>query len=334
MIRNAGFILFMLLPLLVHGQESIPVETRSPEQVFVTREIRAPADVQALNRAILAAEVSAVISTIHVDVGQVVQKGDALVDLDETDYRFALRRAEANLESSQAQKIQADLRLQRGRDLGEKQFLSAEDLLTRETDLRIAAAQILVQEVNVASARRQLEKCQILAPFNAVISDRYAQLGSYVSPGTALLYLEETDRFEINAEVPASLADTLATSSDIRYIDQEQSWPASLLRISPVIDTERRVRRARLEFSGSTAPVGSSGELVWVVANSLLPANLLVRRDGDLGIFVYEDGIATFMPIGNAQEGRPVQVTLPDDTKIIVRGRERLQPGDRVSISE
>ena len=332
MIKDAGLILFMLLPFLAHGQESIPVETRSPEDVFVSREIRAPADVQALNRAILAAEVAAVISTIHADVGLVVPKGAVLVELDDTDYRLMLDQAEASLQAAQAQKDQAVARLKRAQDLGEKQFLSADDLLARETELTTAIAQIRIQEVNVATAKRQLDKCKIVAPFNAVVSERYAQLGSYVGPGTALIFLEETDRFEINAEVPASLADTLTGSPDIRYVDQQQSWPVSLLRLSPVINTERRTRRARLEFHESSAPVGSSGELVWVVANSMLPANLLVRRDGELGIFLYEDGTAAFLPVAGAQEGRPINLSLPADTRIIVRGRDRLQHGDRVSI--
>jgi len=321
----------LLLPLHAGAQDSIPVEIKTPEQLFVSRELRAPAEVQALNQSILSAEVAAVISKIHVDVGQVVRKGNALVDLDPTDFKLMLRQAEASLESSRAQKIQADARLQRGRDLGAKQFLSAEDLLTRETDVRIADAQIRVQEVNVASARRKLEKCQILAPFNAVVSERFAQLGSYVGPGSPLLDLTETDRFEIDAEIPASHAETLSSSTDIRYSSQQQSWPAELLRLSPVINSERRTRRARLEFNDAAAPVGSSGELVWLVASGLLPANLLVRRTEQLGIFVYEDGKAVFLPIVNAQEGRPVAVTLPPDTRIIVRGRDRLQPGDLVS---
>ncbi len=36
-------------------------------------------------------------------------------------------------------------------------------------------------------------------------------------------FLVETDRFEINAEIPAILADTLNSSSDIRFVDQAQS---------------------------------------------------------------------------------------------------------------
>lgn len=334
MTRESSFILMLFLPLLAYAQDSIVVETNTPEQVLITRQLRAPADVRTLNQATISAEVPAVISKIHVDVGQLVAKGNTLVELDDTDYQLRLRQALASLEASHAQKIQADARLNRARELDDRKFLSADDLLARETELSVAKAQIRIQEVNVAKARRQLAKCIIPAPFTGVVSERYAQLGSYVGPGTPLLDLTETDRFEIDAEIPASLADTLIASPDIRYVNQKHSWPASLLRLSPVIDPERRTRRARLEFTGLSAPVGSSGELVWLAGNSLLPANLLVRRNGQLGIFLFEHGRAVFLPIENAQEGRPVAVSLPADTRIIVRGRDRLQPGDLVSVSQ
>jgi RND family efflux transporter MFP subunit len=324
----------ILLPFLAQGQEAIPVEVKSFKEVLVARELRAPAEVQTLNDSTISAEISAVVERIHADAGQAVKKGDLLVALDDTDYQLMLQQAEAGLASSEAQKTQAVARLARARDLGEKDFLSADDLLARETDMAVAESQILVQKVNVATARRQLEKCKIYAPFNGVVSHRQAQLGSYVGPGTALVTLVETDRFEINAEIPANLADTLSSSSDIRFADQEQSRSANLLRLSPVIDTERRTRNARLEFTGESAIVGSSGELVWVVAKGLLPANLLVRRGGELGIFLFEDGVATFLPILSAQEGRRVSTDLPEDTRIIIRGRDRLQQGDLVSISK
>jgi hypothetical protein len=59
---------------------------------------------------------------------------------------------------------------------------------------------------------------------------------------------------------------------------------------------------------------------------------LVSRRNGGLGIFVNNNGVANFMPLPGAQEGRPVAVQLPLDTQIITLGRERLQDGDALSI--
>jgi hypothetical protein len=64
----------------------------------------------------------------------------------------------------------------------------------------------------------------------------------------------------------------------------------------------------------------------------MLPANLISRRDGILGVFLLDDGKARLEPLPDAQEGRPARVNLPAGTQVITMGRERLQDGVAVSV--
>ncbi len=310
--------------------EAIPVSIQPLDEVLVDLQRSASAEVVSLNQATLAAEVAGVIRAVHADVGHSVQAGELLLEIDPTDYRLALQQAEAGLATSRAQKAQADVRLQRARQLIEGKYLSDDDLLARETEAQVAAAQIRQQEAAVAIARRNLEKCRIEAPFNGVVGQRMAQVGSYVGPGTALMVFAETDRIELDAEIPDELADTLEFAQSIEFRSRNESWPLQLLRLSPVIDTERRSRRARFDFTGAAPHVGRSGEVVWQVSRGLLPASLVLQRDGRLGVFVAESGVARFTVLSNAQEGRPVPVDLPASTQVVVTGRERLQDGDAI----
>ncbi len=312
----------------------VPVRVAKLATVVVDLESSAPAEVLALNAATLSAQLAAVITGIHADVGQSVQSGDLLLELDATDYELAVQQAQAALTSSQAQKAQADARLTRARELGQQQYLSDDELLARETDVAVLAAQILSQQVQLAIARRQLSKTRILAPFDGAVTGRMAQLGAYVTPGSPLLSLSETARFELDAQVPDALADTLLRSSNMRFVSRNESWPVELIRLSPLVEAPLRSRRARLAFSGSAPPVGRSGELVWRVEKGLLPVNLVVRREGQLGVFLARGGIAQFTPLPGAQEGRPVAIDLPLDSDIVVDGRERLQPGDAIAVSQ
>jgi len=56
-----------------------------------------------------------------------------------------------------------------------------------------------------------------------------------------------------------------------------------------------------------------------------------VRRDGRLGVFVVNDGRAHFTPLADAQEGRPVGVSLPASTHVVVNGQLVLKDGARVA---
>jgi RND family efflux transporter MFP subunit len=245
-----------------------------------------------------------------------------------------LKQAEANLASSKARLSQANAKLKRARTLGGNQYISADELLERETDVMVFSAQIQAEEVAVSMARRNLEKCTLTAPFDGVVGKRMAQVGSFVRNGDPLIAVTQVDRFELNAEIPDAQADEAGYADMVRFESRGQSWPVELLRLSPVINSEGRTRQARFTFVGSAPAVGRTGELVWRVGEGMLPSNLISRRSGVLGVFVVDSGKARFEPLPGAQEGRPVQVNLPANTRVITLGRDRLQDGATLNVQQ
>jgi RND family efflux transporter MFP subunit len=255
-----------------------------------------------------------------------------LVELDRRDFQLQLDAARAALSSARARQAEASAKLERAQRLSKAQYVSEDELLTRETALAVSAAEILNAEAQVAIAQRQLDKCGVFAPFDGVVQERMAQQGAYVTVGTPLLQLTQTGLVELDAEVPAVLAESLQQAMDWYFVAGEQRWDVTLLRLSPVIQAGRRARPARFAFDGEPPPAGQNGELVWRVAGGQLPANLISRRQGELGVFLVESGAARFLPLPGAQEGRPVPVELPAGALVIVQGQDRLQDGDPVQV--
>lgn len=316
----------------LRAQTVVNVRAEDLREVLVDFERRAPADVRALNASVLAAEVSAIVTSIHADVGQEVRKGDLLLQLESIDYKLNLKQAEANLTSGKARLSQATIKLERARSLEKSQYASANELLERETDVLIFGAEIQAGEVAVSIARRNLDKCSLTAPYDGVIDERMAQVGNFVRNGDPLIAVTQIDQFELDAELPDGLADGIESADLLRFESRGKSWPVELLRLSPVIDRQRRTRRARFSFIENAPAVGRSGELVWRTGQGMLPANLVSRRDGVLGVFLLDAGHARFEPLPDAQEGRPARVDLPASTRVITMGRERLQDGVAISV--
>ena len=322
------------MPASLWAQGAVSVRTQALNEVLVDFERRAPAEVRALNDSTIASEVSAVVLSVHADVGQVVKKGDLLLELNPVDYQLNLEQAEANLASSRARLSQADAKLKRARTLGDSQYISADELLERETDVMVFNAQIQANDVAVSIARRNLDKCSLLAPFDGVVGKRMAQVGNFVRNGDQLIAVTQVDEFELDAEIPDGQADEILVSQTIRFESRGQSWPVELLRLSPVIDSQGRTRKARFTFSGNAPSVGRSGELVWQVGTGMLPSNLISRRNGVLGVFLLESDRARFEPLPGAQEGRPASLDLPATSRVITLGRERLQDGASVTVQQ
>lgn len=322
------------LPVLTMAQSETSVRTQVLSEVLVDFERKAPAEVRALNDSSIAAEVSAVVLSVHADTGQLVAKGDLLLELNPTDYQLNLKQAEANLESSQARLSQAKAKLKRAQSLGDNQYISADELLERETDVMVFQAQIQANEVAVSIARRNLEKCSLKAPFDGVVGKRMAQVGGFVRNGDPLIAVTQVDQFELDAEIPDSQAEEIRNTDMLSFESRGQRWPVELLRLSPVIDSQGRTRKARFAFIDDSPAVGRSGELVWRVGVGMLPSNLISRRNGVLGVFLLDAGKAKFESLPGAQEGRPAKVSLPASSRVITMGRERLQDGASVSVQQ
>jgi RND family efflux transporter MFP subunit len=233
--------------------DPVSVTVQRLGDLLVDWELRAPATVISANRALVTSEVSALIKQVPVDVGDTVREGDTLVVLDDDNNRLMLSQAKARLEALKAQIAQAKHRLDRAEELLEKNFVSDDELLARQTDLAVLEANLLEQEVLIRIQNLALSRTTIKSPFDAAIVQRQAQVGSYAMPGTVLMTIVQTDGREIDAEIDPRYAVALPAVSDLRFVSQGDEWKVELSRLSSVIETDTRILRAN--SCGTKRPV-------------------------------------------------------------------------------
>ncbi|HVL56741.1 MAG TPA: efflux RND transporter periplasmic adaptor subunit, partial [Burkholderiaceae bacterium] len=280
-----------------NGEPTVTVAAFGDVQVRLQRE--APASVVARNESRLAAEVTARIVAIDALVGQTVQRGQVLARLDDVDFRLALSRLQAQRDALQARLQLAERQLQRSVELQRQNFISPEALNQRETEVTSLRADLRVLDAQLATARRQIDKTLIRAPFDGVVRERAAQLGELATPGAPLFVLVESDATEVSAQLQVADAERFADADDVHFDTGLRRYPLQLLRISPLTRPESRTREARLAFAGDGphAPPGTAGRLVWHDPRPAVPPALVVRRNGQLGVFVVDDGRARFVPL-------------------------------------
>jgi RND family efflux transporter MFP subunit len=323
-------LLWLMLLLPATSWAATPVTLKALGDLWFDQEQSAPASVIALNAPVISSELNARVVRLHVESGDQVQTGDPLVQLDCRLSRANLLAAEAGLRQFAAQYNFARHQVRRADDLIKKRNISEQEVEQRESEEQRLAAQIDAQKAAIRQAEIAVGNCQVNAPFDGVVTQRMAETGMLAAVGTPLLRLVQSAPLEVSASLNPAEAVMVAQSDSLHFESDGKGYPVALRTIVPYIDETTRTREARLRFRDASPIPGAAGRLVWLVSSKSIPAEYLLRRNGRLGIFSYDDGKARFLPAENALEGQPAIVDLPPGTLVIDQGRESVNDGDPV----
>lgn len=149
-------------------------------------------------------EVSAsVLSVLHVQ-GEAVTAGTTLAKLDDTSIRDAWLSARSGVTSAQTAADQAQRDLQRATRLHDAGAIADRDLeAARRGDLA-AQAQLADANARLAATKKQLDACDVKAPFTGIVSERQVSAGDVVAPGAPLFTVVDPGSMRLEAAIPAS----------------------------------------------------------------------------------------------------------------------------------
>ncbi len=310
----------------------------------------------------VAARISAPIREFRVEVGDRVVTGDVIALLDnaiieaERDVATAgLAVARAELKTRQAQVTLARQELNRLEGLKKSAAFSQARFEDAAQQVAIAEAGVSEAEAAVTSARARLRLAEISlgyvevkAPYDGVITRRLSEAGAYVSDGDELVRMIADQSLEVEADVPSNRLSGLAPGTEIAAtLDDGTRFPATVRAIIPNENplTRTRAVRFRPDFSAVTTaaplaneqsvtvqvPIGAPRQIISVHKDAI------IKRPGDTIVFVAADGEAQprSIVLGEAVGSRyEVLDGLSEGELVVVRGNERLRPGDQITIEE
>lgn len=327
-----GMALCLVTTTLPAADNPVNITVKRFSEIATYPEHRAPAVVVPQNDSKINAEVTAKVIDIPVRVGQVVDKGTVLVRLQDGDFALVLQREQAALNSLESRIELARYQLQRVQTLSKQQAVAEELLKQRETELAVLLAEQIGQQAALQQAKRNVEKCTVRAPFQAIISDKFAQVGELAAPGTPLLRIIDAEHSEVSAKLATVKVDLIRAVKNFQFLTEKRSYGLTLRAITPSVDPVERTQEVRLEFVSDKALPGSAGELHWTDNQAHLPAEYLLRRKSIIGVFVVKNNRAEFVALPDAVEGRPARVRFSANEQVVEKGRFRLQHGDAVTI--
>lgn len=193
------------------------------------------------------------------NVGGFVAQDEVLLRIDPRDYQTALLRAQAALESAESALVQekgrAEVALREWQKLprGDQRSKEARDLYLRKPQLELAEAQLLAARADLNTARDNLERTIIRAPYQALIRAKHSELGQFVAAGSQVADIISVDYAEIRLSIPQSKLGYLnlpglGESGEGAPIDlftdvagEVRHWEARLHRTEGTFDERSRV---------------------------------------------------------------------------------------------
>jgi RND family efflux transporter MFP subunit len=304
-------------------------------QISVNRSL--PAESLSLRNAAIASELTSTVVELPLLVGDEIEQGQLIGRLDCADNTLELQQAKSELIARSANKVLAQQQLDRLNKLRASNNASEEQINQKQAELNVSTAQIKAQTIAISMAQRKVDKCEIRAPFSGVVTEIHTEMGNFVTPGTTIISLVDTDNIELNARVSIHELRQIRNADNLEFEFQDQTYPVRIRAILGVIDPVTQSQHMRLTFSASRPLPGSNGRLQWSLSGNIVPASLVVSRNEEHGVFTVDDSdpgnlVARFVPVPGVKQGQPAVVGLKPDSLIVTDGRFGLLDGDKIVI--
>jgi RND family efflux transporter MFP subunit len=168
-------------------------------------------------RADLRAEVSAMVIKVHKENGEAVRKGDVLVTLDSSVLRDNLNSAEESLRAAAQSLDGAERQYQRIKSLQSQGMVSMQGLEESEVKRNAAQSENVASKARVAAAKQQLERTEVRAPFNGVVSARKASAGDTAQIGKELIQVIDPSSMRFEGQVSADQMGVLKVGQRVSF---------------------------------------------------------------------------------------------------------------------
>lgn len=207
----------------------------------------------------ISADIQGKISSVLVDVGYTVRKGQALVQLDNSLLKLQLQSIEIQIEG-----LEVDV--QRYTVLADADAIQGVQL--EKTELALKSA-----NVQKATLKEQINKTTITAPFSGIVTAKLTEVGAFAAPGIPLLQITDISSLKFTVNVPEKELSQFKINQ--LYTLAADAYPETVLS-------------GKVIMAGSKANMGNSFPVQFSVSNTVdlkiksgMFGNVQLKNDGD-----------------------------------------------------
>jgi RND family efflux transporter MFP subunit len=341
---KAGLILLLMtMPGLCGAQMGGPALVKVA--VAAVRDIapvtKVPGTVVSRNDARLSAEVTGRLTSVA-DVGTSVTAGQPVAEIEDTSLRLLNTELQAQVSRAEARLRFLESEEKRFKQLAESNLAAATQLEQTRSDRDVARGDLAVARSRLEQNEDQLGRTKIVAPFDGVVVERLMTPGERVEEGSKVVRLVDQDNLEVIARAPLEYFNYIERG---QLLEVSAGPNPSLARVRTVVavgDENTHQFEIRLDLEGNPFQVGRTLRISIPTSGSrevlTVPRDALVLRPEGQSVFVVDANnearqISVTVGVGQGENIEILGAVSPGD-KVVIRGNERLQPGQAVNVQD
>ena len=323
------------------AKPALTVTVIQPELQNWKQNFTANGNIAAWQEVVIGSELSGQrITKVNVNVGDSVQRGQVLAEINSESIRAELATAKANYAEAKAVLADASINNQRIQQLKNTGAISQQEATKYLTSQSTAQARLDAAKAQIDSNQLRLTQTQVIAPDHGVISARTATVGSLAQTGQELFRLIRDNRLEWRAEVTSTDLYKLKKGMTAHITSPDPSRSAvsgSVRMIAPVIDPQTRYGLVYVDIPTTDAVrmgMFVKGEFDLGEKPALtVPQTAVLLRDGFSYVFIVnKDNRVTQQKVtlGRRLNDRVEIVDLAANTQLVASGTGFLSDGDLI----
>ncbi len=324
------------------GPPPAVVEVAKASDEMMAPQVLMPGTVISKNDSRIAAEIAGKVTWVAPE-GTHVKIGDALAHIDSRDIELAVARAKSQITRLKSRVKYLNTDLVRLNELSANNNIPLSRLQEAQSTLAMTAEDLTQAELALKQAEINLDRTVVKAPFPGRVVARLAQTGEYSVPGRQLVRLVDTNHLEISTQAPVGLAQLLADGQPVSLVFGGEQIQTPIRAMIPVGNSLSRTMEIRIKLPYDRSWV--VGTAVEIGLPSAAPENvvavprdaLVLRNEGTYVFRVKDDNTAERLLVRTGiASGSKVAVGggIRRGDIVIIRGGERLRPGQEVRLKE
>ena len=282
-----------LLPVaLAQAQSGVQVPVTEVRGQAVSTGFEMDGVIQPVRQSTVAAQASGRVVSLAVKVGDRVRSGQLLLTIDDRELVAGVQRSRALVSQSEAELRNAQLHLERTRELQAKGFVSKAALDTAENQFN--GAQAGKEQASAGARQAALAQgfTRVAAPYDGWVLQTHVNLGDLAMPGTPLVTVYAPQPLRAVVQLPASRAQAITPAAQVEVMVGGE-WVAPSSRSSmPSADPVAQTVEWRLDLGPKVSQTLLPGAQVRVrfsggqTQRMVLPASAVLRRGELTAVYV------------------------------------------------